>query len=151
MENKELFKNYIKFLKILFLNQMNKLVYILLLLILIFYAHCQGEPVEKNENDNITGGEGNTPTSTETPNPAQTPAQTPAEAPAGTTNANCNGHSLTGAETCDKLKVTDSTKKKCVLQSGSQTLCEEVNKESGVEMLNIFKISFALLILFTIL
>lgn len=102
---------------------MNKLVYISLLSILILYVHC-------GENDG------------ENDKPADTPA----------TTTTCDGHALADKETCDNLKVSDSTKKKCVEKTeGSKKICKEVDKESAGEMLNIFKISFALLILFTIL
>lgn len=108
---------------------MNKLAYITLLSILILYVQSAEDGKDETEKDTKTETE--TETETET--------------------AKCDGHKLADKETCDKLKVTDSAKKKCVLKSGSKTECQEVDKENSGEMLNIFKISFALLIIFTIL
>ncbi len=107
---------------------MNKLVYISLLSFLILYALCEEGKDGTGDGDGAGAGAGTQ-----------------------TTTASCDKHQLANGETCDKLKVTDSTKKKCVLKSGSTNVCTEVDKENAGEMLNIFKISFALLILFTIL
>ena len=114
---------------------MNKLVYISLLSILILYVHC---------GDTQEGGTGaGAGTGTETGTGAGTGT--------GTTTA-CDNHVLSGTEKCDNLKVSDSTKKKCVEKTdNNKKICKEVDKESAGEMLSIFKISFALLILFTIL
>ena len=105
---------------------MNKLVYISLLSILILYAHCEGSSSSSSSKDNEKTQE--------------------------TTTANCKGYELKDGEPCDKLKVSDSTKKKCVEKTeNKKKVCDEVDKENAGEILSIFKISFALLIIFTIL
>ena len=111
---------------------MKKLLFLCLLSIMILYTHCADDA----------------PSADTDPDTPATPA-TP-----DVSTINCEGAKIgTGdgeVSSCDGLKLKDSTKKCAKNKDG--TACEEVAKSTNAgNILNIFKISFTLIIIFTIL
>lgn len=105
---------------------MKKLLLLCLLSIMILYTHCADDD----------------------PSAGQDPA-TPA-----VSTIICDGAKIgTGdgqVSSCDGLKLKDSTKKCAKNKDGTE--CEEVEKSTNAgNILNIFKVSFTLIIIFTIL
>ena len=124
---------------------MNKLLILYLLSFTIFYIHCgtTSDTIVDTTDTTTDTIVDTTDTTTETTTNTNAPI-------------NCKGAQIGSdggkVKSCDELIVSDSSKKKCQ-KNNKGTACEEVDKETknSGKILNVFNITFILIIIFSIL